>query len=149
MYKEKLLDNVYGIDIITHGPEKLYGLQNAYSIHLIVHYIKDEELIRNIVHVLLDIGCKVFHLFGEYHNLWVDEIKAQSNNYAIVVDYFIELHEFEMDLVTHLIEKTELMQHNQVIDMENRIDYLLYDDIGFFWMIQDNIKEYKELENVE
>lgn len=147
MYTEKLLDNIYGTDIISYGPEKLYELEHGASIHLITHHITDEEIIRNTVRVLLDIECKVFHIFGEYHDLWIDELKAQGDSSILIIDYFIELAEFEMDLVTHFIEKSELVQHNRDIKLENRIDYVLYDDLGFFWMIQDTVKEYKELEH--
>lgn len=147
MYKEKLLDNVYAIDMITYSPEKIRELQPGAVIHFITHHINDEKVIRDTVRVLLDMDCKVFHVFGEYHNLWTGEIKAQGCNSAVVIDYHIELQEFEMDLVTHLIEKSECMQHNRDMKLEDRLDYLLYDDIGFLWMIQDDVKEYKEPEH--
>lgn len=147
MYKEKILDGIYGIELIAHMPEKLYELKRGASIHLITHHINDEAVIHNIVRVLLDMECKVFHVFGEYHDLWINEIVAQGDSSVIAIDYFIELQEFKMDLVTHLIERSELIQHNQDIESGKRLDYLLYDDIGFFWMVQDSVKEYRELEH--
>lgn len=144
MYKEKLLDNVYGIDIITFHPNDLYKIHNGAIVHVICHHITDEEVIKHIVQVLLEIGCKTYHLFGQQHNLWKTILKSYGYDGVVIVDYFSELEEFEMDLITHIIENKELRQYHRSIDMQNRIDYLLYDDIGFFWGIQEDIEKYNE-----
>lgn len=54
---------------------------------------------------------------------------------------------YKEKLLDYLIEKSECMQHNRDMKFEDRLDYLLYDDIGFLWMIQDDVKEYKEPEH--
>ena len=144
MYKEKLLDNVYGIDIITYQPNDLYKLHHSSVVHVICHHIMDEEVIKCLVQVLLEIGCKIYHLFGQQHNLWKKILKSYGCDDVVVIDYFSELEDFEMDLVTHFIEKKELIQYHGSINMQNRIDYLLYDDIGFFWGIQEDVEKYYE-----
>ena len=144
MYKEKLLDNVYGIDIMTFQPNDLYKLHHGAIVHVICHHIMDEEVIKHSVQVLLEIGCKIYHLFGQQHNLWKMILKSYGYDGVVIIDYFSELEEFEMDLATHIIENNELRQYNRSINKQNRIDYLLYDDIGFFWGIQEDIEKYNE-----
>ena len=147
MYEEKIFDNMYGVDIRCHSVDKISELKDNAIIHMIVHHITDKKIIKDIVDLLLKKGCKIFHLFGEYHYLWEDELKRRDDSLLVVVDYRFELDEFEMDLATHLIEQQEL-RNGISVDFKSRIDYILYDDMMFFWWLSDDMKEYRCSENV-
>lgn len=149
MYKEKLSDNLYGVDIFSCKNNYLNEIEHGAVIHVICHHITDENIIKEFVDSLIKSKCKVFHLFGQQHSLWKGILNSQIDSEVVVIDYFSELEEFEMDLVTHLIEKSELQQCNINIDEHHRMDYVIYDDIVFFWGIKDDIKKYKELEDVK
>lgn len=149
MYIEKVCQNLYGVDIIVNPIKKLYEIEKNSVVHLVCHHTNDQREIEACVRVLLEKGCEIFHLFGEYSEVWADVLMSYSKDQLVIVDYYVYLGDFIMDIYTHFIEERELKQYNKSIDFNNRLDYIIYDDYGFYCMILEDLDEAEAIEDAK
>ena len=158
MWLDKLMENTYGLFVNmreagkwlnARSSKRLYEIQYGAVIHIVAHQIADKDPINTVVKHLVDNGCTIFHLFGGASDIWVDSLKTIGGDRVIVIEYDFQLQDFIADIATHLVEDAELSLRNMKRQLDDRMDYVLYDDYGFFWMIQEDIDEYREGKNVE
>lgn len=142
---EKLMDNMYGVELFPYDVRKLDELEDAAVVHMIVHHTYNREIILEVLQKLIGLGCKIFHIFGEYSELWTDALHTFDDNRIIYIDYGVSLENFIMDTGTHYVEETRMRPYPWYAMWENRVDYVLYDDYMFFEYLKEDLSCCKEV----
>ena len=63
---EKLMDNMYCVELFPYDIRKLDELEEAAVVHMIVHHTYDRKIILEVLRKLVGLGCRIFHFFGSF-----------------------------------------------------------------------------------
>ena len=142
---EKLMDNMYCVELFPYDIRKLDELEEAAVVHMIVHHTYDRKIILEVLRKLVGLGCRIFHFFGEYSELWTGALHSFDDNTITYIDYDVRLQDFIMDTGMHFIEERTMRRYPWYSELENRIDYILYDDYMFFEYLKEDLSCCKEV----